>query len=723
MDQKYWKQIIEIEENGIFLVFGITNKKQIKLQHFSSKPMEKSALMEKYRNESNQTMMDEGFPLVQLELAGYDRPYERHGNKYVVTAPGCFLLYESMEDTRNENGRKLSIRQRDPLTNVCVDTEIQFYNDVPVARFINTVINEGPEKQVLTYLSSFTYSGLEKEGNRLYIPHNGWQKELNWKEYTFADLGFPVTQTKSIRRTSKTIEVYNTGNWSTKEYLPMGLLRNEAADTGLLWQIEHNGSWHYEIADQNDHYVLNVSGPNEIQSHFCKNLKPQERFTSVPVSVAAVDANISNAFSAITSYRRKIRRANADNENLPVIFNDYMNCLWGDATTEKEIPLIDAAAKAGCEYFVIDAGWDDSGIWWDSVGEWKESRERFPNGVREVTDYIRSKGMVPGIWLELEVIGIHSPKLKDLTDDCFFVRHGKRIYDRSRYQLDFRNPKVIAHANEVIDRVINEYGVGYIKMDYNIEPGIGTELQADSYGEGLLAHERAYLAWLDSVFVRYPGLVIENCSSGGLRMDYALLSRCSIQSTSDQEEYDKYAQISANAATAVAPEQAAVWSYPLMDGDREETIFNMVNTMLLRMHQSGHLAKISQERFALVKEGIACYKQMREDIRDGLPYWPLGLAQADDSWLVYGVEAPKKAGENRQKFYLSVWRRGGEADTCSFSALPEKYRKLQEGARLDVRQIYPQEEAEHIHANEDHTISVTFEKPVMARLFELDITE
>ena len=47
----------------------------------------------------NQTMMDEGVPLVQLEMAGYDRPYARHGNKYVVTAPGCFLLYESMEDT------------------------------------------------------------------------------------------------------------------------------------------------------------------------------------------------------------------------------------------------------------------------------------------------------------------------------------------------------------------------------------------------------------------------------------------------------------------------------------------------------------------------------------------------------------------------------------------------------------------------------------------------
>lgn len=572
MEHAYWKQMIEIEENGIFLVFGITRNDQIKFLHFSSVPQAEDMSVQECRQEDECRMMDEGFPLVQLELAGYDRPYERHGNKYVVTSPGCYLKYENMQDTKNESGRMLQIRQKDPLTGVCVQTDIQFYDGVSVARFVNHVTNEGEEEQVLTYLSSFTCSGIKRDGNFLYIPHNGWQKELNWRRYSFEELGFPVTQTKSIRRSSKTIEVYNTGNWSTKEYLPMGFLSHPQSDAGLIWQIENNGSWHYEIADQNDHYVLNVSGPNEIQSHFSKVLRPGETFESVPAAVGAVRADISDAFSAITEYRRRIRRKNRDNDTLPVIFNDYMNCLWADPTTEKELPLIDAAAKAGCEYFVIDAGWYAKGIWWDSVGEWKESRERFPKGIRQVTDYIRSKGMIPGIWLELEVIGIHSPKLAELSDDCFFKRHGRRIYDRSRYQLDFRNPEVIAHANEVIDRVVNEYGVGYIKMDYNIEPGIGTELDADSFGEGLLAHERAYLAWLDTVFEKYPDLVIENCSSGGLRMDYALLSRLSIQSTSDQEEYDMYAQISANAATGVAPEQAAVWSYPLEQGDREETI-------------------------------------------------------------------------------------------------------------------------------------------------------
>ena len=117
------------------------------------------------------------------------------------------------------------------------------------------------------------------------------------------------------------------------------------------------------------------------------------------------------------------------------------------------------------------------------------------------------------------------------------------------------------------------------------------------------------------VFARYPDLVIENCSSGGLRIDYALLSRYSIQSTSDQEDYRNYAAIAANAAAGVTPEQAAVWSYPMRQGDKEEVIYNMINAMLLRIHQSGHLAQLPAERLALVKEGIACYKTIRQDIK------------------------------------------------------------------------------------------------------------
>ena len=540
---------------------------------------------------------------------------------------------------------------------------------------------------------------------------HGWQKEMNFRTNTFPELGFGQTQPTVCQRTSVTFELTNTGNWSTKKYLPMGYLENSEADTSLFWQIEHNGSWHAEISDVNNHFYVALSGPTEVQSHWFKQLKPGESFTSVPVAVGVSEGCFDTAMGELTKYRRMIRRPNKDNENLPVIFNDYMNCLFGDPTTEKELPLIDAAAAMGCEYYVIDAGWYAPGEWWDSVGEWQQCYERFPNGIEEVTNYIREKGMVPGVWLELEVMGINCEKAKSVPDDWFFIRHGKRVYDRSRYQLDFRNPAVIDHVNEVIDRVVNQYGVGYIKMDYNIEPGIGTELYADSVGQGMLEHERAYLKWLDGVFEKYPELVIENCSSGGLRTDYAMLARYSIQSTSDQEDYRNYATIAANAGAALTPEQAAIWSYPLKDGDEEETIYNMVNALLLRIHQSGHLAQLSKERHALVKEGIEYYKSIRQDIKKALPVWPNGFATSLDHFLCAGWKVEGKS-------YLAVWRRYGE--TSEYDIPLEKFT---EGKPVkEVRLAYPKESLkEHVsyEVSEDQQLHVSFKEPVMARIFEI----
>ena len=273
-------------------------------------------------------------------------------------------------------------------------------------------------------------------------------------------------------------------------------------------------------------------------------------------------------------------------------------------------------------------------------------------------DYIRQKGMIPGLWLELEVMGIHCPLAEQVPDDWLFQIEGRRVIDESRYQLDFRNPDVIRHADGVIDRLVKEYGVGYIKMDYNINAGPGTQRAADSAGDGLLAHTRAYLAWLDGVFARYPDLVIENCSSGGMRMEYSHLSRYSIQSVTDQTDYVKMACIACNCMTACTPEQAAIWSYPMRDGDEEETIFNMVNAMLLRIHQSGHLAELSPARLQLVREGIACHMKIVDQLKDGLPFWPLGLGSFGDEWLCAGVDCGETA-------YLAVWHtKAGESECC-----------------------------------------------------------
>lgn len=669
---------ISINENKLNMVLEITDEQEVKLLHFSALPFEEKDLT------SKAGVLP--FTLVELMATGYDKVGERHGSNYVCTAPGYCLRYRDIIDSRNEHGRKLEIITGDDPSGLEVHSHMQFYDGIAVVRSWSEIVNNGKEPQGIEYISSFALTGISKEGIRdtgdkmkLYIPRNGWQKEFHWNEFYLKEMGMSSAQPDDYHRSSVTIGVGNAGAWSTKDYLPVGYLHNEEMNAGLYWQIENNGSWYWEISDQDGEYYLKLSGPTEQQSHWWLELKPGERFESVKVAVGSAMGTLDEAMGELTGYRRCIRRKNTDNESLPVIFNDYMNCLFGEPTTENELPMIRRAAEIGCEYYCVDCGWYSDSHWWNSVGEWLPSQRRFPGGIKEVMDAIRENGMVPGLWLEIEVMGLECPLANQVFDDWYFKRHGKKIADRSRYQLDFRNPEVRKHADEVIERLVTEYGVGYIKMDYNIEPGIGTETDADSFGDGLLQHNRAYLEWIDSVFKRYPQLVIENCSSGGMRIDYAMLSRHSIQSTSDLEEYSKYATISANAPSGLTPEQAAVWSYPMRDGDEEETIFNMVNAMLLRVHQSGHILEMSESRVELIREGIVCYKRIRNDIKQAVPFWPLGLSHYNDSWSALGLAAKETA-------YVAVWRRSSDSP---YATIPVP---CMNGSEVELIQIYPREE-------------------------------
>ena len=108
----------------------------------------------------------------------------------------------------------------------------------------------------------------------------------------------------------------------------------------------------------------------------------------------------------------------------------------------------------------------------------------------------------------------------------------------------------------------------------------------------------------------------------------------------------------------MTPEQSAIWSYPLRDADREAVIFNMTNALLQRVHQSGHMAEISPEVKAIVREGLDTYKTIRQDIKTALPFWPLGLPNGEllAGWASVGLKAGAKT-------YLAVWRLGNSPQT------------------------------------------------------------
>jgi alpha-galactosidase len=603
---------------------------------------------------------------VALQCSGENSPDQ--GMKSGVGQPGARLLFAQRREESTRQGKRLICIHTDPALRLTVESVYEAFNGVPVVRRYSRVANHGTSPVGIEFLSSAMLHGLADPQNhdrelRIHVALNSWMAEGQWHTLRPSEMGFVENQ----RTSWSEAQAGSVGSWSTERYLPMAMVENIPLGLTWFWQIEHNGSWYWELSnvsarDNNaDDVYAYLGGPDDLHSAAWKSLKPGETYETVPVAVGCVQGGFEDAVGALTRYRRiACQKPREHNSRCPVIFNDYMNCLWGDPTEEKELPLIAAAAKAGCEYFVIDAGWyaDIKEEWSPTIGSWQPSSSRWPRGLKFVLDQIKRNGMIPGLWLEPEVAGAKS-LLAQKPDNWFFVRHGKRVLKNSRYLLDFRNLEVRAYLDQVIARLVGDYGVGYIKMDYNVDSLQGTELSADSFGQGLLEHNRAHLAWLDNILSRYPNLVIENCGSGGGRMDYAMLSRLQIQSMTDQEDYLKLPAILVGASAAVVPEQLAVWSYPLTNSDADQASFNMVTAMMCRIHQSGHLDSLSPQAWPQVAEGIRIYKDLlRKSIPDALPFYPLGLPDVTDS------QKPVALGMRSQsRTLLAIWRIDGPAKT------------------------------------------------------------
>lgn len=449
------------------------------------------------------------------------------------------------------------------------------------------------------------------------------------------------------------------GAWSSGEHVPCGYLAR-ADGEALAWQIETSAGWHVDMCQTRDGGVLSLLGPADLEHHFAHELLPGETFTAVPVAVAASVDDFAGAIAELTRYRRWLRGA-AQQQELPVVYNDFMNTLMGQPTTEKLLPLVRRAAEAGAEVFCIDAGWfaDPAiGDWWSTVGEWREAASRFPDGgLKRVIDEIHRLGMAPGLWLEPEVVGVDSPAAATLPDEAFFQRHGRRVQEDRRFHLDFRHLAARAHLDATVDYLVEVFGVRYLKLDYNINPGAGTEHNATGSGDGLLAHTRAFRGWLEAVQQRHPSLRIENCSSGAMRADYSLLAVTHLQSTSDQQDFRLYPPIAASAPASILPEQCGNWAYPAREMNDEETVFSLVTGLSGRLYLSGFLDDLRPDQRVRVAEAVALHKTLREDLTDTVPFWPLGLPD-------WGADVVSLGLRSSRDELLFVWDR--DAEPASF---------------------------------------------------------
>jgi len=180
----------------------------------------------------------------------------------------------------------------------------------------------------------------------------------------------------------------------------------------------------------------------------------------------------------------------------------------------------------------IDAGWyQDGGDNWQIVGNWNAEKRRFPDGLKPVSDAIHAIGAKFLLWFEPErvVEGTqlaveHANWLLRLPGDKRNVYTGKKDYvfnlglDEARLWL-----------TDYISDIIRKVGIDYFRQDFNIDPQNYWDVNdlPDRIGISEIKHiEGLYSLW-DSLLLRFPNLIIDNCASGGRRIDLETISRCS----------------------------------------------------------------------------------------------------------------------------------------------------------------------------------------------------
>ena len=654
------------------------------------------------------------FSFSEVQVAGENKD-SHFGAKLICSSEGIKLRYVSKEI----NDNILVITQKSDK--IIVKTVFEKFEDTSAIRIFSEITNTSNEEIVLEEAPIIVVGGiasLEKLDDIYFTRFiQGHHIECQPRRQSLFDLGITRPTSGGQFRVARA----NIGSWSTKEELPQGILEYDG--NVVMFQIESNSSWYYEISDYCDNIYLCLSGASYPFGGWCKKLACAEKYTT-PTACLCFANSVDDVIGEMTKYRRKISGKCTADENLPVIFNEYMHLSWDSPNEERTKIVASSVAKTGTEYYVIDCGWsneEDGSIIYPYLGQWRESKARFPSGLKKTTDYIRSLGMKPGLWIEPEIVGYKCEEmLAYYDDDCFIKRHGKKVCVMGRYFLDFRNSKVRDYLTSSIRRMVIDYGAEYVKFDYNQDMGVGTETDAYSAGEGLEKCAKAYIAWVDTVRAMFPNVVFETCSSGGMRMDYETMRHFSIVSTSDQIDYKKYPYIAANIASGVLPEQAAVWSYPvgseLTPGGyfnpskewveenitEERVVFNFVNAMLGRIHLASHIELLSPQKYALAVEGIECYKSLTDIKKKAFPVFPCGFADFTKKYACSGLKFDGK-------LFLAVWSVGG-GDEFDISLNGYK----------SATCLYPKNNTLKYSLGNGH-FKVCFTEKYQARFFELSV--
>lgn len=503
----------------------------------------------------------------------------------IVSESDCEIIYQ------DDRGLSLSVKkeEKDDVTHV-----------------FTSVTNNGTEPVVLEMITSFELP--ELDFYRLHRMKTCWSAEGKLVSETATDLHIE----KSWNGCAARIEKFGTvGSMPVRQYFPFAAIEDKEGKYTAV-QLYTASSWQMELFCQfKDTYALSGGIADRNFGHWTKKLLPGETFEAPKAVIAEGDSLYDVCDKLVKAQKPAI--SEYDN-SMDIMFNEYCTT-WGNPSFENVKKIADKIADKGIKFLVIDSGWyGKSDCWWDSVGEWVVNEERFPGGMKPIADYIRSKGMIPGLWFEMESV---TSKAKYFEDADLLVRKdGYPLTVSNRRFWDMECEASVSYLTKAVIGTLKDAGFGYLKVDYNDTLGIGCD-GPEGPGENLRKKVLASQAFFKKIHDSIPGIVIENCSSGGHRLEPSMMELSSQASFSDAHETKAIPIIAANVQRVIKPSQSQIWAVMRASDSENRTYYSLVSTFLGRMCLSGDIYNMSEKQWQLIENAIAFYKSVGHIIRDG----------------------------------------------------------------------------------------------------------
>lgn len=442
---------------------------------------------------------------------------------------------------------------------------------------------------------------------------SNWSGEGKLYSVSAADIAFEASWSGLGVRTMR---ISQTGTMPARGYLPF--ISVEDKKNGVCWaaETEAPASWTIEAVFRNNAISVGGGRGDFLSAHWRKTLKTGETEKTNKAYLTVTKGSLENAAARLARHFDDTDEIKDVERDLPVLYNEYCYT-WGKPeanTLEKMLPEI---AALGCKYFVIDDGWFYN-VYNDKryvIGDWNVNKEYYPEGLKAFADKVRSYGMIPGVWYEFEGVSEHSDVYRD-HPDWLLTRDGKIINNGGRAFLDFRKEEVLNYLREKVIKNLVNCGIGYMKVDYNSNAGFGAD-GAESYGEAIRQHIDAVLAFFEEIKRSVPSLVLEICSSGGMRHEPRFLSLGDMCSFSDAHENAGGVPVAMNLHRFIPPRKLQIWATIRDDYNADDVKFTVAKAMLGRICFSGNLGNKPQKIIDILKESVSFYEKLKPTIANG----------------------------------------------------------------------------------------------------------